>query len=161
MIISIIAAMDKNRLIGNNNQLPWHLPADLVHFKSVTMGKPVLMGRKTFESIGRPLPGRQNIVITRTQGLEIEGVTVVMNLEEAMSGVSANDEIMVIGGSSIYQLLLPQANRMYLTYVDGEFEGDAWFPEFDEKQWVVTDSVMSDSDEKNRYSCRFVTYDRA
>ena len=160
MILSIIAAMDRNRLIGNKNQLPWHLPADLAHFKSVTMGKPVLMGRKTFESIGRPLPGRKNIIMTRSSTLNIDGVIVVRDVEEAVSKISEEDELMVIGGSSVYELLLPKANRMYLTHVDGEFEGDVWFPEFDEKQWIVTNSVSLNPDEKNSYSCHFVTYDR-
>jgi dihydrofolate reductase len=160
MIISIIAAMDRNRLIGNNNQLPWHLPADLAHFKKVTLNKPILMGRKTYESIGRPLPGRENIVLTRSVGLEIEGVTVVNSLEAAIEGQKDDAELMVIGGSTIYELVLPRAQRMYLSYVDGEFEGDAWFPEFDESQWTISDSVIQEPDEKNRYGCRFITYER-
>ena len=160
MIISIIAAMDRNRLIGNDNELPWHLPADLAHFKKVTLNKPVLMGRKTYESIGRPLPGRENIVLTRAPGLEIEGVTVVNSLQEAIQVCSAVEELMVIGGSTLYELVLPMARRMYLSYVDGEFEGDAWFPEFDDTQWDISESVSQQPDEKNRYACRFVTYDR-
>lgn len=160
MIISIIAAMDRNRLIGNNNQLPWHLPADLAHFKKVTLNKPILMGRKTYESIGRPLPGRENIVLTRTEGLKIEGVTVVNSLEEVIDGLPESAELMVIGGSAIYEWILPRAQRMYLSYVDGDFEGDAWFPEFDEAQWEIVESVLQEPDEKNRYACRFVTYER-
>jgi dihydrofolate reductase len=160
VIISIIAAMDRNRLIGNNNQLPWHLPADLAHFKKVTLNKPILMGRKTYESIGRPLPGRENIVLTRTEGLEIEGVTVVNSLETVIDALSESAELMVIGGSTIYELILPQAQRMYLSYVDGDFEGDAWFPEFDEAQWEIVETVLQEPDEKNRYACRFATYER-
>lgn len=160
MIISIIAAMDRNRLIGNNNQLPWHLPADLAHFKKVTLNKPILMGRKTYESIGRPLPGRENIVLTQTEGLKIEGVTVVNSLEEVIDGLPESAELMVIGGSTIYEWILPRAQRMYLSYVDGDFEGDAWFPEFDEAQWEIVESVLQEPDEKNRYACRFVTYER-
>ena len=160
MIISIIAAMDRNRLIGNNNQLPWHLPADLAHFKKVTLNKPILMGRKTYESIGRPLPGRENIVLTRTEDLQIEGVTVVNSLEAVIDGLSESAELMVIGGSTIYEWILPRAQRMYLSYVDGDFKGDAWFPEFDEVQWEIIESVQQEPDEKNRYACRFVTYER-
>lgn len=160
MIISIIAAMDRNRLIGNNNQLPWHLPADLAHFKKVTLNKPILMGRKTYESIGRPLPGRENIVLSRTEDLEIEGVTVVNSLEDVVQACADVEEIMVIGGSAIYELVLPRAQRMYLSYVDGEFEGDAWFPDVDESQWEITESIAQEPDEKNHYACRFVTYER-
>jgi dihydrofolate reductase len=160
MILSLIAAMDRNRLIGSKNQLPWHLPADLAHFKKITLSKPILMGRKTYESIGRPLPGRENIVLTRTKGLEIEGVTVVNSLEAAIEGLSDADEVMVIGGSTLYELALPKAQRLYLSYVDGEFEGDAWFPEIDESQWTISDSVTQQPDEKNSYGCRFVTYER-
>ena len=148
MIISIIAAMDRNRLIGNNNELPWHLPADLAHFKKITLNKPILMGRKTYESIGRPLPGRQNIVLTRKADLEIEGVTVVTSLEAAIEICEGIDEVMVIGGGTIYELVIPQAQRMYLSYVDGEFEGDAWFPDFDESQWDISESIVQEPDEK-------------
>ena len=160
MIISLIAAMDRNRLIGNRNQLPWHLPADLAHFKKITLNKPILMGRKTYESIGRPLPGRQNIVLTHNRSLNIEGVTVVNSLEEAIESLKDASELMVIGGSTLYELALPQAQRMYLTYVDGEFEGDAWFPEFDENEWNISELVTQEPDEKNSYGCRFITYER-
>jgi len=160
MIISLIAAMDRNRLIGNNNQLPWHLPADFAHFKSVTMGKPIIMGRKTYESIGKPLPGRINIVLSRNPDLQIEGVICVSSFEDAVAAVHDADEVMVIGGSSIYEMLLPKANRMYLTYVDAEFEGDAWFPDFDSAQWQQKDSVVHQADDKNLYNCRFVTLER-
>ncbi|NOR43935.1 MAG: type 3 dihydrofolate reductase [Gammaproteobacteria bacterium] len=160
MIISIIAAMDRNNLIGNNNQLPWHLPADFAHFKSVTMGKPIVMGRKTFESIGKPLPGRTNIVLSRNAETQFEGVICVTAFEDALAVVSDADEVMVIGGSSIYEMLLPQINRMYFTFVDAAFEGDAWFPDYDEKEWVEIDSVTRQADDKNKYSCRFVTLER-
>ena len=134
--------MDRNRLIGNNNQLPWHLPADFAHFKSVTMGKPVIMGRKTYESIGKPLPGRTNIVLTRRPGMTFEGVSCASSIEQALALVADAEEVMIIGGSTIYEMLLPQANRLYLTYVDAEFEGDAWFPEFDNNQWSEIESVL-------------------
>jgi dihydrofolate reductase len=160
VIISIIAAMDRNRLIGNNNQLPWHLPADFAHFKAVTMGKPMLMGRKTFESIGKPLPGRTNIVLSRNPETRFEGAVCVSSVNEALDVVPDAEEIMVIGGSAIYEMLLPRANRMYLTYVDAEFEGDAWFPAFDESQWFETESVTRLADDKNLYNCRFVTLEK-
>lgn len=160
MIISIIAAMDNNRLIGDNNQLPWHLPADFAHFKSVTMGKPIIMGRKTYESIGKPLPGRTNIVLSRNPGVQYEGVECVSSFEEAVSLIADAEEVMIIGGSTIYEMLLPQVDRMYITYVDGEFKGDAWFPDFDESQWLEKEAVLRESDEKNLYSCRFVTLEK-
>lgn len=152
--------MDRNRLIGNNNQLPWHLPADFAHFKAVTMGKPILMGRKTFESIGKPLPGRQNIVLTRSTDMEIDGVTVVNSLDQAVAAVAGEAELMIIGGSTIYEMLLTQADRMYLTHVDAEFEGDAWFPDYEELNWRVAESESRPADEKNAYACRFVTYEK-
>ena len=152
--------MDRNRLIGNNNQLPWHLPADFAHFKSVTMGKPVIMGRKTYESIGKPLPGRTNIVLSRDPDIRFEGVACVSSFEQALLLVADAEEVMVIGGSTIYEMLLPRANRLYLTYVDAEFEGDAWFPEFDKNQWLELESVLRKADEKNLYDCRFVTLEK-
>jgi dihydrofolate reductase len=157
MIISLITAMDRNRLIGNKNQLPWHLPADFAHFKAVTMSKPVVMGRKTYESIGKPLPGRTNIVLSRNKSIKYDGVTCVGNFEEACAVVPDAEELMVIGGSAIYEMLIPQAQRMYITYVEAEFKGDAWFPEFNENQWLETESVTRKADEKNLYDCRFVT----
>ena len=160
MIISIIAAMDNNRLIGNNNQLPWHLPADFAHFKSVTMGKPIIMGRKTYESIGRPLPGRTNIVLSRNPDTSYEGVECVSSFEDAIALVPDAEEVVVIGGSAIYEMLLPKVNRLYITYVDGVFEGDAWFPDFDQSQWLEKEEVVRESDEKNLYDCRFVTLTR-
>ena len=160
MLVSIIAAMDRNRLIGNENQLPWHLPADLAHFKLVTMGKPIIMGRKTYESIGRPLPGRTNIVLTRSPDFNAEGVLTANTLEQALNHVSAEDEIMIIGGSTIYELTLPRADRLYLTCVEDSFEGDAWFPDFDLEQWHIVASEEHSADEKNSSAYRFVTYAR-
>ncbi|MDT8281922.1 MAG: type 3 dihydrofolate reductase [Gammaproteobacteria bacterium] len=160
MIVCLIAAMDRNHLIGNKNKLPWHLPADFFHFKSVTMGKPILMGRKTYESIGKPLPGRMNIVLSRDSDLKIDGVTCVTTFEQAVAATSGVGELIVIGGSSIYEMLLPRADRMYLTYVDAIFDGDTWFPAFDMGQWSEVDSVICLADEKNAYDCRFVTLER-
>jgi dihydrofolate reductase len=160
MLVSIIAAMDRNRLIGNNNQLPWHLPADLAHFKRVTMGKPVIMGRKTFESIGRPLPGRINIVLTRSDDFQPEGVVVVPGLEQALDHAAGADEVMIIGGSSLYELALPLVDRLYLTFIDNSYQGDAWFPDFDLAQWQVIASEEHCADGKNTSDYRFVTYQR-
>jgi len=160
MILSIIAAMDRNQLIGNNNQLPWHLPADFTHFKAKTMGKPILMGRKTFESIGRPLPGRTNIVLSRNPDLQFDGVVFVHSVEGAITAAADAAEMMIIGGSTIYEMLLPQVDRMYLTYVDGEFDGDAWFPAFDRSQWQETENVLHQKDDKNAYDCRFITLEK-
>ena len=152
--------MDRNRLIGSRNQLPWHLPADLAHFKKVTMGKPIIMGRKTYESIGRPLPGRTNIVLTRSADFTADGVSIVASLEQALAMVAAEDEAVIIGGSSIYELALPQVDRLYLTYIENSFEGDAWFPEFSDDDWVEVDSKTHAADDKNKYDCRFVTLER-
>jgi len=160
MIISIIAAMDRNRLIGNKNQLPWHLPADFAHFKSVTMGKPIVMGRKTFESIGKPLPGRTNIVLSRNPDIRFEGVICVSSFADAVAAVPDAEEIMIIGGSAIYEMLLPQANRLYLTYVDAGFEGDAWFPAFEESLWQEKETLTRPADDKNSYNCHFVTLEK-
>lgn len=160
MITSIIAAMDRNRLIGNKNQLPWHLPADFAHFKSVTMGKPIVMGRKTYESIGKPLPGRTNIVLSRDPSLRFEGVSCVKSFEDAVALVPDVEEVMIIGGSTIYEILLPQVDRMYLTIVDGDFEGDAWFPEFEENQWHEIENLVHQADEKNLHDCLFLTLEK-
>ena len=160
MLVSIIAAMDRNRLIGNRNQLPWHLPADLAHFKRVTMGKPIIMGRKTYESIGRPLPGRTNIVLTRSADFQAEGVIVVASLQQALEVAAGAEEVMVIGGSSVYALALPKAGRLYITHIEGDYEGDAWFPEFDPAHWRKIASESYAPDQKNSCAYSFVTYER-
>ena len=139
--VSLIVAMAKNRVIGVNNQLPWRLPADLKHFKATTMAKPIVMGRKTWESIGRPLPGRFNIVISRQQGYVADGASVVNSLADGLAlacreAVSAGlDEVFVIGGEAIYRQALADAVKIYLTEVDVELEGDAWFPEIEQNEW--------------------------
>ena len=130
MIISMVAAMTKNRVIGKDNQMPWHLPADLKHFKQVTLGKPVVMGRKTFESIGRLLPGRRNVVISRSTPADAKGAEWVTSLEQAFRLVQQHDEVMVIGGAEIYRQCLPLAQRLYLTEIDLSTEGDAYFPDY-------------------------------
>ncbi len=160
-MLSLIVAMDNNRLIGCNNQLPWHLPADLAHFKAVTMGKPILMGRKTYDSIGRALPGRRNIVLSRSEDLNIDGVEVVTTPELALQLVGNDNELFVIGGSTVYELMLAHADKIYLTIVDGEFTGDAWFPAIPDSQWQQLDVVERPADEKNKYDCRFITLQRA
>lgn len=159
MIISLIAAMDKNRLIGSNNGLPWHLPADFKHFKAVTMGKPVVMGRKTYESIGKPLPGRKNVVISR-KGFLADGVVVVDNIDSALQEVADVEEVMIIGGANFYEQMINRADKMYLTYVDAECEGDAWFPAFAESEWQILKEDKVQSDEKNNYSFSIITYER-
>jgi len=159
MIISLIAALDKNRLIGSDNGMPWHLPADFKHFKEVTMGKPVVMGRKTFESIGRPLPGRQNIVISR-KGFSADGIITVDSIDAALQLVKDIDEVMIIGGANIYDQLIEKADRLYLTHVDAECEGDAWFPEFDPTQWDITHESFVKKDEKNNYNFNIISYER-
>jgi dihydrofolate reductase len=152
--LSLIWAMDENRLIGKDNQLPWRLSADLQWFRRQTMGKPVLMGRKTFDSIGKPLPGRQNIIITR-QDIVIEGCTVVHSLHEARASAMDAEEIMVIGGAEIYTRLLSEADRLYITQIHDAFEGDTWFPEFDLSDWQEIHSEAHQSDEKNHYAYSF------
>ncbi|MFA0350137.1 type 3 dihydrofolate reductase, partial [Vibrio sp. 10N.222.55.C6] len=132
MIISMIAAMANNRIIGKDNQMPWHLPADFAWFKRSTMGKPVVMGRKTYDSIGRPLPGRLNVVISRDESLKIEGVTTVTSIEQALELLSDVEEVMIIGGGSIYESCLPKADKLYLTYIDFAVDGDTQFPDWGE-----------------------------
>ena len=158
--IAIIVAMDSNRVIGNANRLPWHLPADLAHFRAITMGKPILMGRRTHESIGRPLPGRDNIVISRNRNYTAEGCTVVHSLEEAVQAAAGHDEIMIIGGAELYRQALPQADVLYLTRVEGAFEGDAFFPELDDSAWREVQRSERAPDEKNPYCYSFVTLER-
>ena len=159
-VLSLIAAMDNNRLIGSNNELPWRLPADLQHFKQVTMGKPIIMGRKTWESLGRPLPGRTNITITRDHDYQAEGAVVVHSLEAALSSVANEEEVMIIGGANLYAQAIMSADRLYLTRIDDEFEGDAWFPEMDASEWQLAASENHLPDERNPHSYRFETWTR-
>ena len=137
MTITLIAAMANNRIIGQNNQLPWHLPEDLQYFKEQTLGKPIIMGRKTFESIGKPLPKRTNYVITRNPDFSAKGVTVCNSLDEALAQTKEAAETMIIGGASIYELALPLADKMLLTYIDADFPGDQQFPQWDSDQWQI------------------------
>lgn len=160
MILSLVAALGDDGVIGKDNALLWQLPADLRHFKDLTMGKPVIMGRRTHESIGRPLPGRKNIVVSRRRDYTAAGCVVVNSPEEAIRAASEAAEVMVIGGAELYRQLLPCAHRMYLTLVHGRFEGDTWFPEFDKTQWREVERTDFDSDERNPYRFSFVRLDR-
>jgi dihydrofolate reductase len=164
MKIALIVAASQNHVIGLDNQLPWHLPEDLQYFKAVTMGKPILMGRKTFDSIGRPLPGRVNIVLTRDTNWTAQGVEVVNDLDAAIAAsekackAADTDELMIIGGEQIYRKFLPVANKLYLTKVEAEIEGDAYFPAIDSKQWrQVAEKIP---EEVGNYSYRFVVLER-
>ncbi len=160
-IISIIAAMDNNRLIGSDNQLPWHLPADLKYFKKVTMGKPVLMGRKTHESIGKALPGRINIVVTKDRHYTAPGCQIAHSIAQALNIAEGHPEIMVIGGTSFYQQMLPKAQRLYLTQIQGNnFSGDAYFPAWEESEWYETERENHQPDEKNMYAYSFVILEK-
>lgn len=160
MKISMIAAMAHDRVIGKDNQMPWHMPADLAHFKRVTLGKPVLMGRKTFESIGRPLPGRRNLVISRNPGYQADGIEVVGSVEAALARLADNEvaEVMVIGGGHLYAELLPRADCLYLTRIELEVEGDTRFPAFEDEQWQCVERETHQADEKNPHPYRFETW---
>ncbi len=159
MIISMIAAMANDRIIGKDNQMPWHLPADFAWFKRCTLGKPVVMGRKTYESIGRPLPGRQNIVISRDSSLLIEGVDVVTSIEAAIEKAGEVDEVMIIGGGSVYQACLPKSERLYVTHIDADLDGDTQFPDWGEGWQEIAQESYS-ADEKNAYDMKFVVLER-
>ena len=158
--LSIICAMDQNRLIGNNNQLPWRLPADLAFFKKTTMNKPILMGRRTYESIGRPLPGRRNIIITRDPDVSFEGCETVLSINSALALVDDQPEAMLIGGASLYEQTIELAERLYITEIDAIFEGDAWFPKIDPLCWNETWREHHEPDERNDYAYSFVKYCR-
>ena len=160
MTISIIVAMDKKGVIGLDGDLPWHLSADLKHFKAITMGKPLIMGRKTHESIGRPLPGRKNIVLTHSQEFKTEGCTVVYSLEEALIAAGEVDEVMIMGGSGIYDQSLASADRLYLTEVHADVNGDVYFPEFDRSEWVEIEREDYSTDDKNNFDYSFVVMER-
>ncbi|MGL6335185.1 type 3 dihydrofolate reductase [Aeromonas jandaei] len=160
MKISMIAAMAHDRVIGKDNQMPWHMPADLAHFKRVTLGKSVLMGRKTFESIGRPLPGRRNLVISRNPDYQADGIEVVGSVEAALALLADNEvaEVMVIGGGHLYAELLPKADCLYLTRIELMVEGDTRFPAFEDEQWQCVEREVHQADEKNPHPYRFETW---
>jgi dihydrofolate reductase len=158
--VSLIVAMAKNRVIGVNNTLPWHLPADLKHFKSLTMGHHIVMGRKTYESIGKPLPGRTSVVVTRNAGYSVPGVIVVHSLKQALASCGNDEEIFVIGGAELYRQAIKFADRIYLTEIDADISGDAHFTEFDSRFWQEAGRECHEADEKNAHPYHFVLYDR-
>lgn len=162
MIISLVVAADENNLIGKNNQLPWQLPNDLKYFKNLTWAMPVVMGRKTYESIGKPLPGRKNIVITRDKTWSREGVHVEHSVDEAIVLAKTFEvkEIFVIGGAEIFKTSFELADRIYLTRIQHRFEGDVYFPEPDGAQWKMVREKVCEADEKNLYKHRFQVWER-
>ncbi len=159
MKISMIAAMAKDRVIGNDNAMPWHLPADFAWFKQHTLNKPVIMGRKTFESIGKPLPNRRNIVVSRQTHSSTESLEYVESIEQALALINGVEEVMIIGGGTIYQACLPYASRLYLTFIDANIEGDTRFPEWGDG-WEETHTETYAGDEKNVHAMRFVILDK-
>jgi dihydrofolate reductase len=167
MRYAIIAAMDRQQLIGKNNTLPWRLPADLKHFKALTIGKPIIMGRKTYESIGRPLPGRTTIVLSRDTGVKLHNEVILTHTlsdaleagKDAAYGMDAQ-EVMIVGGADIYFQSLPRVERMYLTLVHGKFEGDAYFPAYDRRDWGVIHEEHHPADEVNSAAYSFITLER-
>lgn len=161
MRISAICAMSENHVIGKNNQLPWHLPADLAHFKKITMGNPILMGRKTYESIGKPLPGRCNIIMTHHVDYQAPGCIVVSSLEKALAAAAKeSDELFIIGGATLFQELLPITQKLYITLIHQQIEGDTFFPAFDKKEWKEIERTDHLADEKNKYAYSFIIFDR-
>lgn len=156
MTISLIWAMADNRVIGIENRLPWKLPADMKWFRENTLGKPIIMGRLTFESFGaKPLPGRRNIIISRNSSYTADGIEVCTSIEEALQATQDSEEIMIIGGMSLYKQSLPFADRLYMTLVHADVEGDAWFPELDLSQWKCIEQHDFDADEKNPLAYSF------
>lgn len=162
MKISLVAAMAHNRVIGLNNQMPWHLPADLAHFKAVTLGKPVIMGRKTYDSIGRLLPGRRNIIVSRQSAPVGFAADWVPSVEAALALVAEEAEVMIIGGAEIYRQLLPQADALYLTLIALETPGDAFFPDYlSVADWHQASIESHAADEKNPYAYQFICLEKA
>jgi dihydrofolate reductase len=159
-MISIIVAVSENGAIGSDNRLPWHLPDDLKRFKALSLGKPVVMGRRTFDSIGRPLPGRSNIVISRRSGLALEGVLVVHSLDAAFAAAGPVPEIVVIGGAEIFRQALPRTSTIHLTRVHASVAGDVFFPELDPAEWREAAVEHHAADERHQYAFSFVTLQR-
>lgn len=159
MIISIIAAMGANGVIGKDNQIPWRLPVDLRYFRKMTLGKAIIMGRKTYESLGRPLDGRQNIVVTRDKAYVAAGCRVVYSITEALE-VALGDEVMIIGGAQLYEQLLPWADRLYLTKIEAEFEGDRHFPAINTDKWFEVSRLTYEPNESFPYRFHFIIMER-
>ncbi|ADX67358.1 MULTISPECIES: dihydrofolate reductase [Weeksella] len=158
-MLHLVVAIASNHAIGKGNQMLWHLPKDFLHFKKITTGHPIIMGRKTFESIGRPLPNRVNIVISRDRNYSADGIQVVHSLREAIEkGYKLDEDLYVIGGGEIYRQAMEFADKIYLTEVHHEFEGDTFFPEIDDEKWVEVDREHHLKDDKHLYSYDFVEY---
>lgn len=160
--VNIIAAMSENRVIGRGGDLPWRLPDEMKHFMKVTTGHTVVMGRKTFESIGcKPLPNRRNIVLTRREDYHADGVEVVSDLKQALSRVPADEEVFICGGEQVYREAMPMADRLYLTVVHTQLQGDAHFPAFDPDRWRLVEQARHEADDRHAYAFTFLTYERA
>lgn len=159
-MLSLIAAIAQNNVIGKDNKLVWHMPADMRFFRNTTMGHTLIMGRKTFESFGKPLPGRKSIVITRQKDWQYIGVVVVHSLEDAIKIAPADEEVFIIGGAEIYRQAMPNCRKMYLTIIHHDFEGDTHFPLIDFSQWNLTSDEKHLADEKNPYDYSFRVYER-
>ena len=160
MTISLVAAMDRKRVIGKDNALPWSMPADLKHFRDLTRGRPVIIGRKTYESIGHPLPNRTNIILTRDPAWQAEDCTTAHTAREAIAAAGTTPEIMVLGGEQIFRMFLPIANTMYLTLIDAEFPGDAVFPEWSADEWREIAREEHSADTANPHPYTFLTLQR-
>ena len=160
--LTLVAAMDANRVIGAGNTMPWHLPADLAHFKRLTLGKTLAMGRKTFDSVGRALPGRETLVITRDAERRFEGCTTVGSVDDAIKMCAARgvDELMIAGGAQVYGVTLARATQMHLTRIAAEVAGDTWFPPWDTQAWSLTSETIRPADERNAYELTFQTWAR-
>ncbi len=159
--VSLIVAMARNRVIGANNAIPWHLPAELAMFKRITMGHHIVMGRTTWESMRRLLPGRTTVVVTRQRNYEVPGAMVCHTLDEALAACKGDDEVLVIGGAKLFEAALERADRIYLTIVDAEVPGDTYMPEFDLQEWRERSSQTFPADAKNRYGYTLKVLDRA
>jgi len=157
-IVSIIVAMAKNRVIGKENDMPWHLPADLKHFRAMTSGKPIIMGRKTYESIGRPLPKRHNIIVSRNSDYKVEGCDVVGSLEEAVTLAGDVEELFIIGGGFLYNQTINQADKLYLTFIDLDVEGDTFFPKYEHLGLTKVFSEHHEKDGNNVYNYEFTEF---
>lgn len=160
MLISLVAAMAHDRVIGFNESMPWHLPAELAYFKKITLGKPVLMGRRTFLSIGKALPGRRNLVLTRQKDLQLPGCEVYTSLEEVLKASSKLPELMIIGGAQLFEQTLAIADRLYLSFIDFNFPGDTFFPAWKESEWQEIERIDHPSDNLNPYNFYSVRLDR-
>lgn len=161
-MISLLFAMDRNRVIGKDNDLPWHLPNDLKYFKEKTMGNTIIMGRKTFESFNRPLPKRENVILTKDESYQQQGCTIIHDIETILkwNEQEPEKEWFVIGGSVLFEQILEDADRMYVTFIDDSFDGDTFFPAFSEHEWKLVEEEKGVKDEKNPYDYYFRTYER-